>query len=671
MSITPAQVASAERVQHRAAHSPSAQVRLLAGPGTGKSSSIEERVRWLVTNGQDPARVAAVSFTRASARDLEARIHLFGIRNGLPTLTLVHVSTLHALALKILRQAGLLTRFPVDPLVLDEWELRHVLDAEFGCDANVPQVTRQQLIRRDYEAFCSTGQWNPPGLPTAQRAVSAADRARFSGFLPIRAQVYSCVLPGELVKKCVDEAAAGLLDLTELAAIDHLIVDEYQDLNPVDLQFVDILAQNGVTVFVAGDDDQSVYAFRYAAPVGIQQFHVRYPGADSHTLRDCFRCTPAVLDMAYRAVQAIPDPNRLPKQVVSLYGSAVPPVQGVAHRWRFGGSRQEAEAIATSCQALIGQGVAAEQIMILLSSVPSLGMSIADALRQHGVPFEEPRPEPFCDTLAGRYGLALLRIVSSPDDYLALRTLLGLKRGVGVSTCSSVAQSIIQHNLNLGDVATAPILPNAFAGRALAAVAALRAVVACVATWQTSDTLGYRRVELSAAIQSALGPQAHGEWHLETDPLPDGMLLGELRTYIGVGEEGAKEQILGEVNARLGVAPPPTGRAGRVRIMTMHGSKGLSAQIVFIPGLEEGLMPSRATAAIPGRVAEGGRLLFVSISRARAACLVSYAERRGMQGTVVRQAPSRFAAALGQWSGRAVGLTFAEARQIVDSVAGL
>jgi hypothetical protein len=78
---------------------------------------------------------------------------------------------------------------------------------------------------------------------------------------------------------CADAAAGGVMNIPELLGIQHLIVDEYQDLNIVDLQFVDQVAEAGITVFVEGDDDQSIYSFRHASPLGIQRFNVKYPGA--------------------------------------------------------------------------------------------------------------------------------------------------------------------------------------------------------------------------------------------------------------------------------------------------------------------------------------------------------------------------------------------------------
>src|SRR5580693_3742560 len=131
MPITPPQVQAAVAIQGAAAHDGSQQIRLVAGPGTGKSYSIEERVCWLLAQGIQPQSVAVVSFTRASSVELRVRIHAYCANHNQQNGTNVRVSTLHSLALRMLKAANLL-HYPADPLVLDSWELENIFDAEFG-----------------------------------------------------------------------------------------------------------------------------------------------------------------------------------------------------------------------------------------------------------------------------------------------------------------------------------------------------------------------------------------------------------------------------------------------------------------------------------------------------------------------------------------------------------
>jgi len=672
MAITPVQIQVAQTAQHSAAHDDAPQVRLLAGPGTGKSSSIEERVHWLLSNGTPPNQIVAVSFTRAAAQDLERRIRTYGEQHGHADVQQVRVSTLHSVALRLLRQAGLLAAFPVDPRVLDDWELEEIFDSEFGGKASISRKTRREAIRRAHEAYWSTGLWDPANYIPPNPPISAQERTAFQAFLNSRGQLYACVLPGELVRKCVDASTTGTLNLPQLLDASHLIVDEYQDLNPCDLQFVHLLATADITLFAAGDDDQSIYSFRFASPAGIQKFRETYPVASLRSLDDCFRCTPVVLNSAYALVDAYADPLRLPKDVSSLYLHATPPVDGLVHRWRFASSQAETVAIAESCRNLIGAGIAPDKIMILLSSVPTLGRPLADALQEASVPFRPPRPRPFSDTTAGRLGLALLRIVSDADDYVALRTVLGLRTGIGIGTCNAIADTVHASNLNYRAIFVSPIPNGVFTGRSLNALQAARGVISQIQGWAAADLVGARRTVLKS-LMDGVGPDALAAWSEATDPLPDEMTLTELQRWLGASTDVDRERVLGDVAARLGMGDAePQPAQSVVQLMTMHSAKGLSAQIVFIPGLEESLLPGPKRSPYPGLVSEAARLLFVSITRARAACVLSFSANRLTQGSFTKQTPSRFCQHLGgTFVYRTSGLNTEEAAAISSQIANL
>src|SRR5690242_16689289 len=131
MPITPAQVAAAQAIQHAAAHDASAQVRLVAGPGTGKSASIEERVCWLLGQGVVASNICVISFTRASSTDLRRRVHEYCAAQGHANATQVRVTTMHSLGLRLLQLAGQLAAYPVPPQVLDDWETQNIFDSEY------------------------------------------------------------------------------------------------------------------------------------------------------------------------------------------------------------------------------------------------------------------------------------------------------------------------------------------------------------------------------------------------------------------------------------------------------------------------------------------------------------------------------------------------------------
>lgn len=647
MAITEEQIAAAAAIQEQAASDDHRRVRVVAGPGTGKSFTIEGRVCWLLDQGIDPGAIAAVSFTRASSLDLQSRVRAACARAGHPEAQ-ISVTTLHSLALRSLRAAGALAAYPADPLVLDRWELREIFDAEFGRVCGISSIKRRQQIREDHEAFWSTGthgtrpSQRPPAPP-----ISETERSNFRNFHGPRTQIYSCVLPGELVQRCVQMMEAGTLDPVELLEIDHLIVDEFQDLNPMDLQFVHWLGAR-ISLFVAGDDDQSLYSFRYASPEGIQAFPSQYDQVGDHVLSDCFRCTPEVLTSAESLIEAFSAQGRISKSYVSLYEEADPPLEGSMKGWRFQDSQDEATAIARSCKRLIDAGVPPREIMVLLSNAQALTWQLRDAFQGHDVEFEPPRAKPFKDSAEGRALLTILRLAGQDEDYVALRTCLTLPKGIGITTGIAVAEATLNEDLNYRDLFYGELAEGLFTGRTLSALELARERCDELLAWEPEDTLEEREDDIDEILEHLLGEEPDLVWRDELEAVPAEATLAEVRRFFGSERDDERASVLAEIHTRLGQeVDVDEVFAERVRFMTMHGAKGLSASIVFIPGLEEEILPGRARVRFPAQVLEAGRMLYVSMTRARLACIASYSRRRFMEGAAQTHAASRFTAHLG------------------------
>jgi DNA helicase-2/ATP-dependent DNA helicase PcrA len=571
----------------------------------------------------------------------------------------------------MLKAANLL-HYPADPLVLDSWELESVFDAEFG-HANGLGKTRREQIRREHEAFWSTGQWTPPNYIPPNPQITPAERAAFNAFHGPRTQAYSCVLPGEIVRECLRQIVAGNLDPVTLLHLRHLIVDEYQDLNPIDQQFVDELITRGITTFIAGDDDQSIYSFRYGSPAGIQDFTQRYPAASAHTLTDCFRCAHSITATANTLMLGYPSQNRIPKTLNSLYLRAVPPVPGVVHRWRFPNAATEADSVASSCQFLINAGVNPRDILILLSNQRELLGGLKDSLTAAHVPFEPPRAETFIDSDTGRFVLAIVRLVCDLHDHVAHRLILGLRSGVGLGTCDTITNAVINNALSYWDIFHNPLPGTVFQGRNLTALNHARQACTQIGAWQRTDTLQMRSADLAGILTATFSAAEAQNWQNYVAALPPDMTLEELRDWLWADTDEQQMSVLGAVYARLNQAMPASAvLPPRVRVMSMHGAKGLSSRIVFVPGLEEHIFPGPWRQPYPGLVLEAARLLYVSITRARAACILSYAARRRMQGPMRATAASRFTASLnGAFLGRANGLQQPEVQQIIAEIANL
>jgi DNA helicase-2/ATP-dependent DNA helicase PcrA len=471
MPITSQQIQAAETEQDRAAHEQSQATRVVAGPGTGKSRSIEKRVQYLLTNRVRPENIFVISFTRASTADLQQRVVDFCSSYGqaIPVVS-VSVSTMHSLALRALRQGNLIgPMFPADPTILDLWEQLNIFDREFALAGTVTPG-RAREVRVAFEAYWQT-------LQQAQLSpVSHGEQTNFRAFHPFSTTLYSCLLPGEIVRRCVDHMRRGDVEPASLLGIRELIVDEYQDLNECDQEFVSRIHSAGARLWVAGDDDQSIYSFRHAAPSGIRNFLTKYLGSSDHSIDACFRCTPAVLDAAQSLVSH--NSNRLNKSLYSLYLNSSPPIAGRTFVWRFSSGGREAAAISQSCRDLIDAGFPAGDIAVLICNRRVQLSLIRDELASRSVPYIAPTGQELSDSGAGRVVMSLIRIIANQDDYVAHRTLLGLIRGVGNSTCRSIGVKAASANLNFRDLFYMPIPQGVFDRREEGALAAASGWVA-------------------------------------------------------------------------------------------------------------------------------------------------------------------------------------------------
>lgn len=679
MPITVAQKSAADLRQDRAASDGAQQIRLVAGPGTGKSGTIIKRISHLLSNGANPANLYVISFTRATCGELSSRIEKYFL--GTPysaASTQVRVSTMHSLALRILRRANLLNQYPSDPILLDDWEQSNVYDLELS--SSIPCTpTRAGEIRLAHDAQWQT--LNPAIINQAQ--ITQAEVTAFNAFHGTRTNLYCCVLPGEVVFKCVEAFRMGSIQPHQLPSIDHLIVDEFQDLNACDQEFVHILTLAGATLFIAGDDDQSIYSFRHADPRGIVQFHQRYPASNSHILPDCFRCAPAILHAAANLIQF--NPNRIAKNLVPLYAQAAPPVQGSIAVWSFSNAQEEAQAIATSCQQLINGGMTGREddIVILISNRKLQLDIIALELGNLGLPFEPPRGKPLTEDPVVRAAYSLLRFcrehANASQDYLAYRTALTLLSGVGITTVRAIADGCIANNQNFRRLFDLNPLPHWLTGRGNTAVAKVAAAAQVARTWLLTDTLAMRIADINTLLSNyfvtpAQMPTLGALWNALATGLPQQMTLDELIQFLSTDSESDQQVIIDEVNARLTAAQQPVQPQGKkIRILTMHGAKGLSGKVVFIPSCEQGIMPSTRALQAAGLLIEQRRLFYVSLTRAMAACILTHASvHTGAQAfllsqrAVARMSRSQFLNEIGIPSAnRGGGLTVPEATRIV------
>lgn len=645
MSLTEQQKAGAEEQQWAAARDTASQVRLVAGPGTGKTHAIQKKVLEVLRSGANPENVYVISFTRATCAELKDRIGKYCAGEGYESqANSIRLSTMHSLGLYILRRGNQLNGFPSEPTVLDDWEQTHVYDIEFSSSLGGCTPTRAKRIRQAHDAAWDT----LDARDIDEQGITDVEKMFFNQFHSARTRLYSCVLPGEIINRCVEALEYGALQESQLPTIDYLIVDEYQDLNKCDQKFIKLLCNRGAKLFVAGDDDQSIYAtLRHAHPAGIVHFEQSYPEYSGHELTDCFRCTPAIVAPALRLIAWNPD--RINKQLTPLYGSAEPPVDGYLTVWSFNTAEDEARAIASSCKQLIDAGMEGQEseIVILISNRKVQLDLLSRELANLGLPFDAPISKSTEDE-AVRAVYCLLRIIKSlkeqehdkPDrekklDYPAYRSMLCLLSGVGATTAKEISNLCISNSSNYLALFTRPSNPHWLAGRGATAVTKVKQIINKIREWDLTDSLRARHDDIVELLRDDVfcGSGAVEErvavWNELASAFVPEIQLDELLEYFAAINESDKEVILRLVNKRIGVddSDASSSRERKIRLLTMHGAKGLSGKVVFIPSASEGIMPSFRAIDAAGLLIEQRRLFYVSLTRAKAACIISHATK--------------------------------------------
>ncbi len=575
--------------------------RLLAGPGTGKTRTMTGRVAYLVEEQHVLAReILALTFTRAAAAELKSRVAALLERQGVP-----QVSTLHSFALRSILRSGAGDRLPSPIRIADDYEERWIIEEDIKRILNLDRVEQaRDLIERlsaDWETLAADAHdWE-------QRFPDPG----FLGAWKEHRTIYGYTLRAELVyqlKRALEEGAIELSDSPK-----HVLVDEYQDLNSCDLSIVRSLARSGAELYVAGDDDQSIYGFRYADPGGIRRFISEYEGAADLSLTECYRCGQDILAIAQFV--AAQDTRRVQKPLAPCRDSS----PGEVHVLRFGDYAREAIGVATITRWLVNtHRIPIDRILVLVRS--DKYQRFSDPIRVAFEAEELPAatvedPLVVLESDNGRVFLSLLRLMTNSADSLAWRDLIGHRDNhlgtQAISTIYEVARSRgITFCETLPLVAGTPSLISRQGWQVKSEYEAISGEIGMLTeqykrmqnlldftSWMLSEFLAFEGTDrILEVIRDVVSENAvtsiEGLLHGLTTPIRDA------------------EQV------RVG---------GKVNIMTMHQAKGLDADAVFVVAAEDEYIPGRAAGS---SIDDERRLLYVSLTRARSYLYITHCTRR-------------------------------------------
>lgn len=259
-------------------------LRVVAGPGTGKTFALMRRVTRLLEEGASPRRMLVCTFTRTAAGDLAREVSQLGV----PGAEEIWAGTLHAYCFRMLSRAEVLESTGRVPRPLLDFEERFMLEDLAREGVGGIRACRKHL--KAFNAAWARLQSDEPGWPS-----DPADR-RFNQALLSWVRFHQCMLVGELVPEAI-HYLRGNPAWPDRQAFDHVLVDEYQDLNRAEQETLDLLAGRG-TLTIVGDEDQSIYSFKFAHPEGIVLFPDTHPGTHDEDLLECRRCPQLVVELA-------------------------------------------------------------------------------------------------------------------------------------------------------------------------------------------------------------------------------------------------------------------------------------------------------------------------------------------------------------------------------------
>lgn len=582
------------------AHAPDHHGRVLAGPGTGKSATVVALITRLL-DVESPPRVRLLTFTRAATAELAQKVA------DHPQATVERPSTIHSFAISALLRNSGSADFPGPLRIADDWEMATLIHPHLASLTGVtPTFVKRRLIPEMAANWESLEEHADP-------SVDEHVRNRFLGAWDQHRRIYGYTLLPELP----DLFRRALEAHNDLQGLDYdlLVVDEYQDLNACDLRVLGLLASRGTAVLGVGDDEQSIYAFRKAAPEGIRRFPADYPGCDDYSLTVSHRCGSEIIRWARHVIEGDParDPHRPPLEAVA---GAAP---GETALLSFRSNGQEARGVAGLVERLVHrEGLDPAEILVLFRGDHNgvFSRPVKQHLEKLGIPIYDPSwVDEVLNAPQNRAAVLMVRLLANRYDSLAWAGLLTLEQGVGDRFLESIYRRAATHRSVFARALLDahqegfPDAPATSRGRA-------RDPVARTLAW-------LERREAPEELEDG----RWGSWIIEAfgdDPtMPMSEELGDL--LVGVDEAVEEGVTLGRYLSL--VQPLARDRAqaqgGGVRFMSMSLSKGLTVTAAIVAAAEDGVIPRP-----DADVAEERRLLYVAMTRARRYQYVTWAARR-------------------------------------------
>jgi DNA helicase-2/ATP-dependent DNA helicase PcrA len=618
---------------------------ILAGAGSGKTRVLTHRIAHLVATGAaTPSQILAITFTNKAAAEMRERAELLVGRQ----VRVMWVMTFHAACARMLRAHADKLGYTRQFTIYDQADARRLVKRvleEQGVDLKrwTPAAIHAQISDAKNRLI------DPDAYAQAQGSVfesivAGAYQAYQSGLLAANAMDFDDLLVRAVdVLSLFDEVRHGYQ-----RQFRHLLVDEYQDTNPVQYRWLSLLAAGADgdrdaerNLTVVGDPAQAIYGFRGADIRNILEFEDDFPDAHVVALEQNYRSTQTILDAANAVIAG----NR----PAAAGGRSAP----ATRLWSELGDgdpikvreledeHAEARFVCGEIQALTDGGAARAEIAVFYRT-NAQSRVLQEQLGRAEIPYQVIGGTKFYDRMEIKDALAYLTLLVNPLDTGAFTRIVNQpKRGIGATSLARVVSFANTIGLSIWDAALAAAdgrLPGLGAAAVKAFARFMDTMVALRARVESGATV-------QAVLAETLAVTGYLEWlEAERTIEAQGRIENLEELINGAGEAGGES--LADYLQRVALIADADGRRdddGLVTLMTLHNAKGLEYPIVFILGLEDGVFP-HSRAMEEGNVEEERRLCYVGITRAQRDLYLTYARQRTIFGAHSYAIPSRFLA---------------------------
>jgi DNA helicase-2/ATP-dependent DNA helicase PcrA len=606
---------------------------VLAGAGSGKTRVLVHRIAWLVeTHGVSPDEILSVTFTNKAAAEMRNRLE-----NMLQyPMQRMWVGTFHGLAHRLLRRHWMEAGLPQSFQILDsDDQLRFVrrviknfnLDeerwparqAQWFINAKKEEGLRPDKIVQDGDMFNEMHTKIYRGYEEICRTSGLVD---FSELLLRSYELW--------------ESHPDLLAQYQ-QRFKHIMVDEFQDTNWIQYQWIKKLAGQSAKLMMVGDDDQSIYSWRGAKVENLRRFVNDFSNVKTIRLEQNYRSTATILQAANAVIAC--NQNRLGKnlwtqddagELVSLYAAF--------------NDRDEARFIINQIREWIKQGGKRQEAAILYRS-NAQSRVLEEELIQANMAYRVYGGLKFFERAEIKDVLGYMRLMSNADDDGAFERIVNMPtRGIGETTLTTLREYAKENNVSLWKTAQHFTQNQLLSSRATTALAHFLSLIENMI--QVTTHLSLQDLTEYVLIKSGL--MAHHQEDRSEKALARVENLEELINATSQFVPDAEATALSPLAGFLSHVALESGDheadhlSDAVHLMTLHSAKGLEFPLVFLTGMEEGLFPHAMSSQKPAQLEEERRLCYVGMTRAMRKLYLTYAETRYLRGQEMRQRPSRF-----------------------------